>query len=58
MIREPIFSAPHRHSHQARAAELVQTASWLEHRKADEDEASDSYRLQARGRGRWQVVAW
>ena len=24
----------------------MQTASWLEHRKADEDEANDSYRLQ------------
>ena len=24
----------------------MQTASWLEHRKADEDEANDSYRMQ------------
>ena len=36
---------------QARAAELVQTATWLERRKAEDDEANERYRLQARGLG-------
>ena len=31
---------------QARAAELVQTAAWLERRKAEDDEANERYRLQ------------